>query len=113
MVEGVYKNSTELMNLHGVSLGMRDVADACLYGRLNLFLQGDRGSGKTQLTEDIRGEFGDKSLYILGRNDMDTRELFQQIYMKLVLYFHLMVKKSSMVLWTISIHTMQSFLWIM
>ena len=79
MVEGVYKNSTELMNLHGVSLGMRDVADACLYGRLNLFLQGDRGSGKTQLAEDIRGEFGDKSLYILGRNDMDTRELFQQI----------------------------------
>jgi len=23
--------------------------------------------------------FGDKSLFILGRNDMDTRELFQQI----------------------------------
>ena len=75
----VYKNSTELMNLHGVPFYMNDMVDACLLGRLNLFLQGDTGSGKTQLAKDTMNYFPEKSLFILGRNDMDTRELFQQI----------------------------------
>ncbi len=75
----IYKNSTELMNLHGKPFYMNDFVDACLYGRLNLFLQGDTGSGKTQLAKDAMNYFGNKSMFILGRNDMDTRELFQQI----------------------------------
>jgi MoxR-like ATPase len=75
----VYKNSTELMQVHGVPIYMQDMVDACLVGRLNLFLQGDTGSGKTQLARDAMTYFGDKSMFILGRNDMDTRELFQQI----------------------------------
>lgn len=79
MTERVYRNSTEITNLHGIPIYMNDLADACLYGRLNLFLQGDTGTGKTQLARDIMGYFGDKSLFILGRNDMDTRELFQQV----------------------------------
>lgn len=110
----VYKNSTEIANLDGASIYMNDLVDACLYGRLNLFLQGDTGSGKTQLARDAMGYFGtgtgnreyakqiqekykealgeatniainstkyfpkDKTLFILGRNDMDTRELFQR-----------------------------------
>ena len=40
---------------------MTDVADACLYGRLNLFLQGDTGSGKTQLARDVMSYFGSSS----------------------------------------------------
>jgi MoxR-like ATPase len=79
MGEGVYRNSTEVTNLHGVPMYVNDIADACLTGRLNLFLQGDTGSGKTQLARDKMNYFGDKSMFILGRNDMDTRELFQQI----------------------------------
>lgn len=75
----VYRNSTELMQLGGVPIYMNDMVDACLRGRLNLFLQGDTGSGKTQLARDAMGYFGDKSMFILGRNDMDTRELFQQV----------------------------------
>ncbi|MEK6872875.1 MAG: AAA family ATPase [Nanoarchaeota archaeon] len=75
----IYKNSNELMQLHGVPIYMNDMTDACLTGRLNLFLQGDTGSGKTQLARDVMSYFGDKSMFILGRNDMDTRELFQQI----------------------------------
>jgi hypothetical protein len=67
------------MNLHGVPFYMNDFVDACLYGRLNLFLQGDTGSGKTQLAKDAMNYFPDKSMFLLGRNDMDTRELFQQI----------------------------------
>ncbi|MEM4330547.1 MAG: AAA family ATPase [Candidatus Pacearchaeota archaeon] len=75
----VYKNSTELMNLHGIPIYMTDMVDACLLGKLNLFLQGDTGSGKTQLAKDVMNYFPGKSIFILGRNDMDTRELFQQI----------------------------------
>src|SRR3989344_6424797 len=75
----LYKNSTQLAQLHGVPIYMNDMVDACLMGRLNLFLQGDTGSGKTQLARDVMSYFGDKAMFILGRNDMDTRELFQQI----------------------------------
>lgn len=75
----VYKNSTEVAELHGVPIHMGDIVDACLAGRLNLFLKGDTGSGKTQLAKDAMSYFPDKSLFVLGRNDMDTRELFQQI----------------------------------
>lgn len=76
---GVYKNSTELMNLSGIPIYMNDLRDACLIGGLNLFLQGDTGSGKTQLAVDTMAYFPGKSMFILGRNDMDVRELFQQI----------------------------------
>lgn len=76
---GIYQNSTELMNLAGTPFYMTDFVDACLYGRLNLFLQGDTGSGKTQLARDAMTYFPGKSMFLLGRNDMDIRELFQQI----------------------------------
>src|SRR3989344_5168709 len=102
----IYKNSTQVADLHGIPFYMHDVVDACLAGRLNLFLQGDTGSGKTQLAKDAMGYFGagigngdmanqvreryestldpkarlaigatqyfqgDKTLFILGRNDM-------------------------------------------
>lgn len=75
-----YRNSTELANLNGVPIYMHDMVDAALRGRLNTFLQGDTGSGKTQLVTDVTdGYFGNKHLFILGRNDMDTRELFQRV----------------------------------
>ena len=74
-----YRNSTEIMQLGGYPIYMNDLAEACLRGRLNMFMIGDTGSGKTQLERDMMAEFGDNAVYILGRNDMDTRELFQQI----------------------------------
>lgn len=74
-----YQNSTQIMNLGGKPIYLPDLVEASLKARLNLFLQGDTGSGKTQLANDARSYFPDKNLFILGRNDMDTRELFQQI----------------------------------
>jgi len=79
MAQKIYKNSTEVTNVHGVPFYLEDIVQACLTGRLNLFLQGDTGSGKTQLARDAMSYFGDKSMFLLGRNDMDTRELFRQI----------------------------------
>lgn len=75
----IYKNTTELANLNGVPIYMEDMVDAALRGRLNVFLQGNTGSGKTQLVRDAMQYFGDKSMFLLGRNDMDTRELFQRV----------------------------------
>jgi len=75
----VYKNSTEIAQLSGMPIYMTDVLEACLKGKLNLFLQGDTGSGKTQLAADAMSYFPDKNVFILGRNDMDVKELFQQI----------------------------------
>lgn len=74
-----YKNSTELMRLAGKPIYLNDLVDASLRARLNLFLQGDTGSGKTQLGADAMSYFPGKSLFVLGRNDMEVRELFQQI----------------------------------
>ena len=74
-----YRNSTEIMQLGSQPIYMHDMAEACLRGRLNLLLVGDTGSGKTQLARDMMSYFGDKATFILGRNDMDTRELFQQL----------------------------------
>lgn len=79
MAQKIYRNSTEVANVHGVPFYLDDIVQACLAGRLNLFLQGDTGSGKTQLARDAMSYFGDKSIFLLGRNDMDTRELFQRI----------------------------------
>ena len=78
-MEGTYRNSTEVGSLGGVPIYMADVVDACLIGRLNLFLQGDTGAGKTQLARDAMGYFPGKNTFVLGRNDLDVRELFQQI----------------------------------
>lgn len=111
----IYKNSTELMQLSGQPIYMSDMVDACLLGRLNLFLQGDTGSGKTQLAADTMSDFGytsgdgkfakdvqdryydkigdnaniainltrqlpeNRTMFVLGRNDMDIRELFQRM----------------------------------
>ena len=44
-----------------------------------MLLTSDTGSGKTQLARDAMAYFPEKSLFVLGRNDMDTRELFQRI----------------------------------
>ena len=48
-----YKNSTELANINGVPIYMEDIVGASLNGRLNTFLQGNTGSGKTQLVRDV------------------------------------------------------------
>ena len=74
-----YRNSTELANLNGFPIYMSDMMDAALRGRLNTLLLGDTGSGKSQLAKDLMDYFPEKSLFILGRNDMDTRELFQRV----------------------------------
>ena len=58
MAQRIYRNEREVANLHGVPIYMNDVVDACLAGKLNIFIQGDTGSGKTQLAADAMSSFG-------------------------------------------------------
>ncbi len=74
-----YRNGAKVGELGGINILVQDVADACLRGRLNLFLQGNTGDGKTQLAVDVMDYFTDTSMFVLGRNDMDIRELFSRI----------------------------------
>ncbi len=70
-----YKNSTEI--LPGVT--MENLVDACLRARLNLFVIGETGEGKTQLENDILGLFGNKGFFEQGRNDLTIKEMFTRL----------------------------------
>ena len=74
-----YINSTEILNVGGISLITEDIMKATLIGKLNTLLIGETGEGKTQLEKDLLGLFGNEGLFILGRNDMRVRDLFQMI----------------------------------
>lgn len=74
-----YVNNFAVMETGGVSLIPWDIQRAALGRKLNLFLPGDTGEGKTQWEKDVLGLFGNQGLFVLGRNDMDLRELFRKI----------------------------------
>ena len=67
-----YKNSTEI--LPGIT--MEDLIRAALIARLNTFLIGETGEGKTQLENDIMALFGDRGFFEQGRNDLAIKEMF-------------------------------------
>ncbi len=70
-----YRNSTEVVP--GCTL--EDVVKACLIGRLNIFLLGETGEGKTQLENDILDLFGGKGFFEQGRNDLTIKEMFTRL----------------------------------
>lgn len=70
-----YRNSTEVLP----GLTMEDVMKACLAGRLNVFLVGETGEGKTQLENDIMGLFGNNGFFEQGRNDLTIKEMFTRL----------------------------------
>lgn len=70
-----YKNETEILP----GIAMDNIVDACLRGRLNLFVVGETGEGKTQLENDILGLFGNKGFFEQGRNDLTIKEMFTRL----------------------------------
>ena len=74
-----YTNTTEICRIGGQPMYTWDVMKAALSRKLNVFLAGETGEGKTQLEKDILGLFGNRGLFILGRNDLDVRSLFSKI----------------------------------
>ena len=70
-----YRNETEI--LPGITA--ENVVDACLRRRLNLFVLGETGEGKTQLENDILGLFGNNGFFEQGRNDLTIKEMFTRL----------------------------------
>ena len=70
-----YRNSTEVLP----GLTVEDIVKASLIGRLNLFLVGETGEGKTQLENDIMALFGNQGFFEQGRNDLTVREMFTRL----------------------------------
>lgn len=74
----VYRNSTPVATIDGVSLNTEDVVKAALWSELNILLMGERGEGKTQLMQDINTSlFGGRGTYIRARPDMKAKELYE------------------------------------
>jgi chorismate mutase len=74
-----YVNTSTVCEIGGQKMTVWDVMKAALVRKLNVFLAGETGEGKTQLEKDVLGLFGNKGMFILGRNDLDIRELFRKI----------------------------------
>ena len=70
-----YRNSTEIVPGKAV----KDVVKACLIKRLNLFLLGESGEGKTQLENDVLALFGNDGFFELGRNDLTVKDIFVRL----------------------------------
>jgi len=73
----IYKNSTEVCKIKGVSLNLWDVVTAAVIARLNVLLVGERGEGKTQLATEINDTyFGGKGTYIRAHPDLKIRDIY-------------------------------------
>jgi len=71
-----YINTNPVIQVGGKPIYVEDLVKAGLIGKLNTFLVSETGEGKTQIENDVLGLFGNKGLFVLGRDDMDVRALF-------------------------------------
>ncbi len=70
----VYKNSTEVCRVRGVSFTVWDVITAAIISGLNILVVGEKGEGKTQLAVDVNnGLFGGRGTFIRAHPDLKTR----------------------------------------
>ena len=73
----VYKNSTEVCRIGGVSLTLWDVITAGVISGLNILIVGEKGEGKTQLAQDVNSTyFGGKGTFIRAHPDLKTRDIY-------------------------------------
>ena len=76
----VFCNTREIGTVSGTSLTVEDAIRAALSRRLNIFLIGNRGTGKTQAASDIyHNFFGGTGLFAEGRPDFKLDELYTKI----------------------------------
>ena len=73
----IYKNSTEVCRIKGVSLNLWDVITAACIARLNILLVGEKGEGKTQLAVEVNNTyFGGKGTFIRAHPDLKTKDIY-------------------------------------
>ncbi len=73
----IYKNSTEVCRVKGVSLNLWDVITAAVISGLNILIVGEKGEGKTQLALEINNTyFGGRGTFIRAHPDLKTRDIY-------------------------------------
>jgi len=73
----IYKNSTEVCRIKGVSLTLWDVVTAAVISGLNILIVGEKGEGKTQLALELNNTyFGGKGTFIRAHPDLKTRDIY-------------------------------------
>ncbi len=73
----IYKNSTEVVRIRGVSLTLWDVILAAVISGLNILIVGERGEGKTQLAQELNNTcFGGKGTFIRAHPDLKTKDIY-------------------------------------
>ena len=76
---GKYQNSREIV-VGNVPFSARDILiKAPLIARLNNYLVGGTGRGKSELLNEVVEYFGDRACYAIGRRDLEHTELLRQI----------------------------------
>ncbi len=76
----VYKNSTEVCRLRGVSFTVWDVITAAIISGLNILVVGEKGEGKTQLAVDVNNSlFGGRGTFIRAHPDLKTRDIYTSL----------------------------------
>src|SRR3989344_3653422 len=76
---GKYQNSREIV-VGNVPFSARDILiKAPLIARLNNYLVGGTGRGKSELLNEVVEYFGDRACYAIGRPDFEPSELLRQI----------------------------------
>ena len=71
-----YINTNPVMQIGGKPIYIEDLIKSAVIGKLNTFLVSETGEGKTQIENDVLSLFGNKGIFVLGRDDMDVRALF-------------------------------------
>lgn len=78
-----FVNSRQVGVIGQTPLSVVDVVNAAQLAKLNLFVAGKKGSGKTQLLFDVRdSRFGGRGLVVEGRPDLKTDQLFKMMNLK-------------------------------
>ncbi len=81
----VYKNSTEVCRVRGVSLTVWDVITAAIISGLNILVVGEKGEGKTQLAVDVNNSlFGGRGTFIRAHPDLKTRDIYTSLNLEIL-----------------------------
>jgi MoxR-like ATPase len=79
----VYLNSRIVGALGGTPLTVTDAINAAQLAKLNVFLAGKKGTGKTQLLRDLyRNRYGGNGAYLEGRADLKADEVYKAVNLK-------------------------------
>ncbi|MBD3304432.1 hypothetical protein GF343_04755, partial [Candidatus Woesearchaeota archaeon] len=73
-----YVHTNPVCQVGGQPMYVEDIVKGNIMAKQNAIILGDTGEGKSQIEKDVLAWFGHKGLFLLGRNDMDIREIYRK-----------------------------------